>query len=112
MTCGSQPTSAVPGMTMRAIGASPSALSPASLQTSAAAAPSLIPAALPAVITPSAATVRSVASVSTLTSRRGCSSASKMKLLPLRPGTSIGTISPARRPASIASRARRWESTA
>ena len=65
-----------------------------------AAAPLLTPGALPAVIVPSLRNAGfSAASASSVVLGRLCSSVSKM-VAPLRPGTSIGTISPLNFPAA------------
>ena len=86
----------------------PNSAALAAVITTTAAAPSLMPDALPAVIVPSAAKAgRSAASRSAVASGRGCSSWSTVTL-PLRAATSTGTISCWKRPASIAAAARRW----
>src|SRR5690606_15962784 len=73
-----------------------------------AAAPSLMPGALPAVMQPLGSnTGRSLASFSRLVSRRGASSVSTVSVPP-RTGTSTGTISSAMRPPSMAASARWW----
>ena len=75
-----------------------------------AAEPSLRLDELPAVTVPPALNNgRSAASFSIEVSRRGCSSVSKIVTLPLRSRSSIGMISSANRPSSIAAIARACE---
>ena len=77
-------------------------------QQRAAAAPSLTPLALPAVMVPPSRTIGlSLASASRLV-RRGCSSVSNMIGSPLRCGIVTATISAARRPLAKAAAARCW----
>ena len=79
--------------TMRAIGVRPSCAAVRSLVTTTAAAPSLVPGALPAVTVPSFLNAgRSLASASSEASARGDSSRRTMMGSPFFCGTSIGTI--------------------
>ena len=97
---------------MRAIGLVPSLSARSARATTRAAAPSLIPLALPAVTVPSAlkAGLRR-ANDSAVVPGRGCSSVST-RVVPFFPATSTGTISSSKAPASIAAAARRWLSAA
>jgi len=90
------------------MGLKPSARALSSFMRTRAAAPSLMPGALPAVMQPLGSnTGRSLASFSRLVSRRGASSVSTVSVPP-RTGTSTGTISSAMRPPSMAASARWW----
>src|SRR5690606_31505573 len=92
----------------RTMGLKPSARALSSFMRTRAAAPSLMPGALPAVMQPLGSnTGRSLASFSRLVSRRGASSVSTVSVPP-RTGTSTGTISSAMRPPSMAASARWW----
>ncbi len=79
---------------MRAIGWTPAASPALRLAMIIATAPSLMPDALPAVVTPSAKSVRSFASPSSVVPGRGCSSSETVTGPPRPPGTSTGVISP------------------
>src|SRR5438094_2251367 len=73
-------------------------------------APSLIPLELPAVIRPSGLNAAGRdASFSSDVVRRGCSSVSNIRLLPLSSNTGTGSISFLKRPSSIARTAMRWD---
>ena len=75
-------------------------------------APSQMPLAAPAWITPSfLKTLGSLASVSSVVSGRLCSSFAKLIIEFFLPGTSSGAISAERRPASCAAAKRFWLST-
>ena len=101
-------TPAVAALRTRASGRRPCASAYAREVSSSAPAPSLSVLELPAVTVPSRAKAgRSRASDSSEESRRGTSSASTT-VLPLRPGTSTGTSSSAKRPASSAATAFAW----
>ena len=111
MTRGGTPALAI--ATTRASGSSPCARAAASEATISAQAPSLSPDALPAVtVPPSRNGAGSDASFASVVSGRGCSSRSTMRGAPRGPGTSTGTISTARRPASSAAAARCCERSA
>ena len=105
MSAGSTPELA--RATSRSRGVSPNAAARRALVRTSAAAPSLMPLALPGVTCPSSLKAgRSVPSPSKVMSRRGCSSvAITSRLRPLT--TSSGTICSAKRPSSIA-RSARW----
>ena len=99
ITAGSTPATADPRKTPSGSIASSRALS--ALATTTAAAPSLIPLALPAVTDPSAANAGfREASLSALVSGRGCSSRSSLRRRPVRRRTGR----PRRRPPSAAAR--------
>ena len=101
-------TPAVAQETMRAIGVVPRFSASAMLISTATAAPSLMPEALPAVTVPVLEKAgRSFCSVSKLVSGRGYSS-SLMMMSPLRVFTVTGAISSRKRPAFIASPAFCW----
>ncbi len=73
----------------------------------------MIPEELPAVTVPSLLkTGRSLARTSAVVPGRGCSSVSTTRSSPFRWGMRTGTISSAKRPASMASAARFWLSAA
>ena len=120
MTPGSTPAAAEP--THRAMGLRPSARAFSPSINRSAAAPSLMPLELPAVtVPPSRKDGASRASFSIEVSRvkrpfslrqRGCSSVSTMTGAPFARGASMGTISSAKRPASMAATVRRWLSRA
>ena len=93
---------------MRASGVSPRFAASEALITTMAAAPSLMPEALPAVTVPSLEKAgRSLARISIVVSGLGYSSFSTT-VSPLRPFTVTGAISSAKRPAFCASPALRW----
>jgi hypothetical protein len=90
----------------------PCAFAHSSDARTSAAAPSFTPGAFPAVVEPSETnTGRSEASFSIEVSRRGPSSV-ETTVSPFRPRTVTGAISSAKRPLSIAARARWWERNA
>ncbi len=93
---------------MRASGSRPSFSAAAAEATTSAAAPSLMPEALPAVTVPSF--LKAGLSLASLSSEvwRGCSSVSNSTGSPLRCGTSTATISSLKRPAAMAASARCW----
>ena len=93
----------------RASGVIPCAFAKASEDTTSALAPSLRPGAFPAVTVPPSFrnTGLSLASVSTLVSFRGASSAA-IVVGPPFPGTCTGRISALNLPASVAATALRW----
>jgi hypothetical protein len=102
ITRGSTPATALPANV--ASGSAPSARAFSSEATTSAAAPSLMPDALPAVTVPSRRKAGfSVASLSALASGRGCSS---------RETPSTGTSSSSKRPASAAAAHRCCEASA
>ena len=106
MMVGSTP--AVAQEAMRASGVSPRFAASEALITTMAAAPSLMPEALPAVTVPSLEKAgRSLARISIVVSGLGYSSFSTT-VSPLRPFTVTGAISSAKRPAFCASPALRW----
>ena len=108
MTRGATPALAAP--LTRASGSSPYRSTAASEASSRAAAPSLMPDALPAVTLPPARKAGlSAASDSAVVLARGCSSVSTTVTAPRRPGTSTGTISPANQPSAWAVAVRCWE---
>jgi len=108
---GSTPATAV--ATIRAMGSAPRAAARSSEATARAAAPSLMPEALPAVTVPSSRkTGGSLARISSVVPGRGCSSTSTSSGSPFRFGTSTGAISARKRPSSMAAAARRWLSAA
>ena len=101
-------TPAVAQETMRPSGSIPRRAASSALISTSAAAPSLMPEALPAVTVPSFAKAgRSLASVSAVVPWRGYSSASTA-MSPLRWGTTTEAISSANRPAFCASSALAW----
>ncbi len=105
MVRGSTPAAAE--ATIRAQGFNPRAAAASSLIKTSAAAPSLIPEALPAVTVPlDRKAGLSFASASLEESRRGLSSVSTSMGSPFRCGTGTGTISSANFPESMAAMAR------
>ena len=95
-------------LTIFAIGLMPRRAASAALITTSAAAPSLMPEALPAVTVPSLAKAgRSLPSTSSVVSGFGYSS-SATTTSPLRPFTVTGAISSLKRPAFMASPALCW----
>src|SRR3954468_3023527 len=110
MIRGSTPTTSQP--TSRATTGRPSSPAARREATMIAAAPSVIPEALPAVTRPpSRKTGASLASEARVTPSRGCSSVSTW-MSPFFPGTVTGAISGAKRPAARARSLRFWLSTA
>ena len=106
ISAGSMP--AVAQETMRPSGRTPRRAASSAVISTSAAAPSLMPDALPAVTVPSLAKAgRSFASASTVVPWRGYSSVSTT-MSPLRLGTVTAAISSARRPSFCASSALAW----
>mmetsp|Transcript_37268 Transcript_37268/g.76054 ORF Transcript_37268/g.76054 Transcript_37268/m.76054 type:complete len:220 (+) Transcript_37268:234-893(+) len=106
MIVGSTP--AMPHDTTRASGVKPLAVTASSLATTIAAAPSVMPDAVPAVTVPSFLnTVGSLPSDSAVVPARGPSSVSNTSM-PLRPLISIGSISDLNLPAALASAQACW----
>src|SRR3989441_1668397 len=101
---------APPVETNRARGSSFSSLALSGVVTRIPHAPSLMPLELPAVIRPSGLNAAGRdASFSSDVVRRGCSSVSNIRLLPLSSKTGTGSISFLKRPSSIARIALRWD---
>ena len=104
---GSTPT--VVEATIRARGLRLNSLMACSDATKKAAAPSLMPEALPAVTVPfSLTTARSLVNFSSVVSARGCSSLSTMMGSPLRCGIMTGVISSLKNPDACAAWVRCW----
>ncbi len=110
MIDGSHPL--MPQPRSRPIGVRPRSCANCRVASTSAPAPSQMPLAAPAWITPSFLnTLGSFASPSTVVSGRLCSSRANWTTAPFLPGRSIGAISSERRPASCAAANRFWEST-
>ena len=104
ISTGSEPTTAV--VTMRARGRSPSVRTASPDATTTAAAPSTMPEAFPAWMTPSSWKLgRSAASDSRVVPGRGCSSSAKRRVVPSASFTGTGAISRLNQPAERAAMA-------
>ncbi len=110
MIDGSQPETPQPSS--RPMGRRPRLSANARVARMSAPAPSQIPLAAPAWMTPSfLKTLGNFARLSTVVSGRLCSSRANCTVAPFLPGSSIGAISSASRPASCAAAKRFWLST-
>ncbi len=95
-------TPATPVEMIRAIGRAPAASPAFLLATIIATAPSLMPEALPAVVTPSLNNGRNLVSAAMSVCGRGCSSSATVTGPARPPGTSTAMISPAKNPSALA----------
>ena len=110
MIDGSQPL--MPQPRSRPSGLKPCFSAKCRVASTSAPAPSQMPLAAPAWMTPSfLKTLGSFASPSTVVSGRLCSSRANCTTEPFFPGSSIGAISSARRPPSCAAAKRFWDRT-